>query len=426
MKNRDSGYGTWPEGLNASRRGPIGRIQKVATICFSPDGRYFAAVQPCYALSAFDARTGEEFNVSPRICIGEFLQFSPDGRFLLFMDRSVNHPDDLIFWDFRAGREFCRIEATTRQVNFAADGRSFATAHWENVEGRDRFTRVLLWTLDSAGRPALERTHAIQAASVVFSPDLSMYAIVDPDRRGFSLWDMADGTRWLADRFEESDRGDAYLHFLQDGRTLAAENDEGKIIVWNTTPKPKRIGSLIAPQSWDVGFPEPSPDGKYLAVPLADEHMNVSVWPRSLDVGAALVNLTTLEEDARLVVKSDRVPFNIHCCPYPSAQFSPDGKLLAVDAMEEPGRQPLYYNILPPAYNPFPWIKQGPIARVWDVAARTQMAEFPRCFVQFSPDGKVGSGSRLRCKSAPGPMAGSVRFQFGTPAFCNSSATDQT
>ncbi len=334
-------------------------------------------------------KPGEEFNVSPRICIDEVLQFSPDGRFVLFQDRSVKHADDLIFWDFRAGREFCRIEVTTRQVTFAADGRSFATAHWENVQARDQFTQVLLWTLDSAGRPTLERTYAIQGDSVVFSPDLSMYAIVDPDRRGFSLWDMADGTRRLADRFEEPDTGDAYLRFLQNGRILAAENEGGKIITWNTTPKPKRIGSCIAPQPWGVGFPESSPDGKYLAVPLADENLNTRVWPRSMDVGAALVNLTTLKEDARLVVIGDRMPFSSHCCPYPSAQFAPDGKLLAVGAMEEPGRDPLFYNVLPPANNPYPRIKQGPIARVWDVASRAQVAEFPRCAVLFSPDGKV-------------------------------------
>ena len=147
---------------------------------------------------------------------------------------------------------------------------------------------------------------------------------------------MANGTRRFADRYDEPDTGDVYLRFLQDGRILAAENDGGKIIVWNTAPKPKRIGSCMAPQPWGVGYPEASPDGKYLAVPLADENMNQSVWPRSMDVGVGLVNLTTLQEDARLVVKSDRMPINFQGSYYPYAQFSPDGKLLAVGGMEEP------------------------------------------------------------------------------------------
>ena len=156
-----------------------------ATICFSPDGRFFAADQPCRTLSVWDVRTGEGSNVSPHICIGQLLQFSPDGRFLLFQDRSVNHPDYLIFLATRA-REFCRIEATTRQVAFAADGRSFATAHGKMCRPSTDSQRFYC-QFRTAGRPVVDRTYAIQGDSVVFSPDLSTYAIVDPDRRGFSL-----------------------------------------------------------------------------------------------------------------------------------------------------------------------------------------------------------------------------------------------
>ena len=45
--------------------------------------------------------------------------------------------------------------------------------------------------------------------------------------------------------------------------------------------------------------------------------------------------------------------------------------------------------MIPPPYNPFSRTEQGRIARVWDVASRTQLAEFPRCSLRFSPDGKV-------------------------------------
>ena len=63
--------------------------------------------------------------------------------------------------------------------------------------------------------------------------------------------------------------------------------------------------------------------------------------------------------------------------------------MLAVGGMEEPAREPLFYHVLPPRYNPFPGTNQGPITRIWDVVSRTQLAAFPRCVVAFSPDGKV-------------------------------------
>src|SRR5665213_2846273 len=132
-------------------------------VCFSPNGRLFAADQPCYELTVWDARTGEAFMVSPRICLGRVLQFSPDGRFILFESRSDSGPDGIIFWDFRARKEIYRIKGSTRQVIFAADGRSFASVRRENVNARDRFTQVLLWTLDPAVGPHLDRPNAIQA-----------------------------------------------------------------------------------------------------------------------------------------------------------------------------------------------------------------------------------------------------------------------
>ena len=287
-------------------------------VCFSPDGRLFAADQACYGLSVWDARTGEEFRVSPRICVGAVLRFSPDGRFLLFENRSdTDGLMYLIFWDIRGRRELCRIEESTTQVVFAADGRSFATTHEEFTHNKNAFTRLSLWKLASSGRPTLEKMHNILASSVAFSPNLSTYAIENLEGGEFSLWQMADGVRRFADHVDEPDAWGG-LRFLKEGRILVAQNVNSKVIAWDASSDGKRIGFYFGQKPWMGGCGEPSPDGRYVAIPFDDESDNLSVWPRSIDVGARLVKLPTLEEGGRFVMNGDREPLSFRCCPIPS------------------------------------------------------------------------------------------------------------
>jgi WD40 repeat protein len=363
-------------------------------ICFSPDGRFFTALQSDNrGLQLYDSWTGAESAAVTSDFVAEILQFSPDGRFLIF--GTGGESAHLIFWDVAAKREWCRLERRPSQLVFAADGRSFATAKNEFKDGLQGFTNVSLWTLDPPQQPRRVATQELQASDVAFTPDLSLYAAAGPDNKVF-LGDMAGKARRFADHLDgpvDDLNSRCYcLRFVQNGQILAANDGNSKAFAWDVFSWPKRIGTSNGPCPWSFGCGEPSPDGKYIAVPLDDmeERADFSVLPAyPPGVGARLIQLPTLEEAARLVVDGDVEPFNFHCCPHPSVKFSPDGKLLAVGGMEEPAREPFLNKMLPPPYNPFPWTKAGLITRVWDVASRTHLMAFPRSSVQFSPDGKV-------------------------------------
>jgi WD40 repeat protein len=358
-------------------------------VCFSPDGRLFAADQAGWELKVWDARTGDMETLYPGDHVGEIFRFSPDGEFLIFETGSDR--DRLEFWNVQSRQQAYSLKESASEVTFSADGQSFVTTGRDSMDGTLSVTRVKLWKWDPSQGPVLEMSRCVMSSSIVFSPDLRAYATADG--REISLWDMATGTRLFSEQFEESDAQCLCLRFLRGGKMLAAENYDGKTVVWDLAPTPRKVAEFTGPwlyRFWDESaYGAPSPDGQYLAVLLDDEDFPWQRRPNPPRVGARIIRLPTWQETGCVVMEGDCTRLDFHGRRHLAVTFSPDGKYLAVSGLEEPYREPYLNWLLPKPYNPFPASKGGELVRVWDVASRTHLMAFPESSVEFSPDGKV-------------------------------------
>lgn len=219
--------------------------------------------------------------------------FSPDGRWLLAVDRAGAAQ----VWDVAAGQSATDIlehASAVTGVSFSADGRHVLTetflpsftlralvASGESPDALSRLIGLLrpantitVWEVPGGKRVASvgpwSDAASISFRHASFSPE-ALLLVSDGEAR---LWDVAEGR--IVRRFRKSGAGVDRAALSPDGRTLATASDDETAQLWNAasgelvpTPVQFRHGG----QSWPPLF---SMDGRFLV--LSSRPAGVRIW----------------------------------------------------------------------------------------------------------------------------------------------------
>jgi WD40 repeat protein len=196
----------------------------------SPDGRLVATrlTGPGYRLQVRDAATGAPVGKPlGHVNLVLTMAFSPDSRLLA----TGGHVHDLNLWDAASGKGVWdrppKQSDMIMHVAFSPDGRSIAVACYDG----------LVHVLDvSSGRPFFPPLpHSGQAVRVTFSPDGRR--LVTQDLSAGHLWDLSGGRRVGAPMpyppTSEDRRGDVQARFSPDGKVLLLSSGYGSFRLWD-------------------------------------------------------------------------------------------------------------------------------------------------------------------------------------------------
>jgi RNA polymerase sigma factor (sigma-70 family) len=331
-------------------------------LAFAPDGKTLATGGYDGIIRLHDTSSGKEItqanNPSWNRGIMTVCGFGPDGRWLAVRDNGGIHLCETTsgkeIHHFPIGDDYGVSVACPLPVALAPDGSMVIAAgakaiyRWDTVTGKE------------LGRtPNLRKPEDLgPMAALAFAPGGRTFACAhyEPTIR---LWDTTTGTELR--QFQADEKGVARLFFLPDGKSLASEGLKGTIRIWDVASG-KEI-PLVPAQSGTVRAV--SPDGNSVVVDVT-QMKKPALALRHLASGRELrrIEIRGAEgggfEDVR----------EINCA------FSPDGRLLAVDA------DPVYY----------PDHKRT--IQLLEVASGKVRARFAGHFgfpgpMAFSPDGKM-------------------------------------
>jgi WD40 repeat protein len=328
----------------------------VASLAFSPDGRYIAtAVTEEGWVAIWDARTGFRLRVIQAYTENSTekyaqsvscIVYSPDGHLLATSGATADRRASVKFWDSQSGRLVRELKGAQGHIAFSHDGKTLATEFEKSRESRGPLLK--LWDVDSGrAKLSIAGTESHIEALTFDPPGGVLVAATDEQ---IVLFDPSTGNRrevvskkGFTKRLVFDGNGDL-LAILENTKaeTVVLSNISRKELIFQTTLK----GSFILDATL-------SPDKSLIAV-ADSQDMSVKIW----EVGTGkLLN----------VMKGHTAgPF-----VYAMA-FSPDGKTLASGSGDDESR--------------------GEV-KVWDVRAGKQFLTlgtpgYAVSSILFSPDNR--------------------------------------
>jgi WD40 repeat protein len=347
-------------------------------ICFSPDGRRFAAaLWNGRKVKVFDwdgeklaERSTLEGHSAPVMAV----EYSPDGKWL-----ASGTEKEFKLWEGESLREIRSVKTPAQELAFTPDGRTlYASATCAKSTPFHTWTRWDLMTHNELPALSLEISVEPNFAMHCLSRDGKVLFLVPGAHYPTSVRaiDTASGKDIFPRRGHVAPLNAVAIS--PNGGTLASAGEDRAVKVWDLTDG--RILHSLAVHTeavWGLAF---RPDGKLLATGSRDG--TITIWdPRS---GTQI----------RTLHGHSRSPSRI--------RFSPDGTFLAAGN------------------------ERGAVMR-WDVASGTEAGQLPghsgvvRC-VTFSPDGKLlASGGEDRSVRLHDLVNGGSR-KFPVPAAVNEVA----
>jgi WD40 repeat protein/DNA-binding SARP family transcriptional activator len=320
---------------------------------FSPNGRLLA-VTGSLNVVVIDLDTGEEALDLRESGPAGGVAWSPDGRYIAAAGFDAGGQ----VWDAATGALRSALVGQTETVASVAwspDSTQLATG------GSDGVARM--WQIGEEGERLLLSLSAPEGTGggVAFSPDGTQLMAAGGTDGGVRIWDV--GPTGDTEVANLPGPVDGAVEFMPDGRRVAAGSGWGSVTVWDPqTNAVHTIGRPAGASDWGVAPPfDVSPDGKAVAITGPDT--TVRAWDTS--TGGQLFTMTlpspvlavawspdgthlvTAGEDgtARIADRGGRIiralPPAKGCtttlviersevCPILGAQFSPDGRLVAV------------------------------------------------------------------------------------------------
>jgi WD40 repeat protein len=338
----------------------------------------------------WDAFTGEEgadLDLETRFGNHVGTRFTPNGRFLLIEQLNFDGgPDHLQFWDVEARKVRGSIEGAFWSVAFAADGKTVATYTRDRASDG---VKIGVWQLGEGDPHATPlRRHDVPADQVAFTPTLETFAVTtrsgdDAGPQDVQVRDMATGAVIARARYEDTETHIQRLSFGNDGRFLVATAGGGtqldwkwKITAWDTG-----TGLVIAHTFLDDSHVEVSPDGKWVALPNETgvevvETITGASHGTYHRAGDADWSWNSSYNSSRL--SSGRVA------------FAPDSRTMVVTGFHHRGTPSLLDKWVPAQFDVLRGKMGGSVARLWAVESGRELAAFPGCpSAQFSPDGRL-------------------------------------
>ena len=316
-----------------------GHTEEVASVAFSPDGRFALSGSFDKTLRLWDVATGKEI----RSFAGHTeevtsVAFSPDGRFAL----SGSFDNTLRLWDVKTGKEIRSFGGHTREVQvvaFSPDGR-FALSGG----GGDKTMR--LWDVATGNEIRSFVVYTRWVSSVAFSPD-GRFALLGSmlDDKSLRLWDIATGKEIRS--FTGHTSSVSSVAFSPDGRFILSGSQDKTLRLWDVATG-KEIRSFAMHTGGGVSSVTFSPDGRFALSGSRSDDKFLRLW-----------DVATGKE-----IRS----FTRHLWNTSSVAFSPDGRFaLSVD--------------------------DDKFLRLWDIATGKEIRSFTGhtssvSSVAFSPDGR--------------------------------------
>jgi WD40 repeat protein len=267
---------------------PFGGSEPVESVAFSPDGKTLATGDGEEAIHLWDMATYNHVRKltesqmiikvrsrEAKLSRGQHhvnnLVFSPEGKSLA----SVGGDGVLRLWDLATGKVQSRLldhRAWVNSVAFSSDGKTLASAD-------DASSAVHLWNVATGQWLRDLQGHGSWMKAVAFSPDgktLASGGIGDGSnsrRYPIRLWDAATGKEIR--RLMGHDRLVRSLVLSADKEYLASVTDDGAVFLWEATTG--HLLGRLRERGWKQGYPIAfSPDGRTLAA--ADASGTILLW----------------------------------------------------------------------------------------------------------------------------------------------------
>jgi len=261
----------------------------IGCMAFSPDNRWFMAGS--YNVKIWDANVAERLSVLEGRHVSTPFVLSPDG-----LQALAHVEDDVQLLDLDSGKEMQRFKNARYCFVFSADGKRILTSYADNT------TRI--WEASSGKMLQALVGHPNVVHKAAFSSD-GQKVITSYNAETAKIWDIDSGKTCAS-----LDGGEKLIDvaFALDGKRAVTGTNKHTVIVWDSASGKRLFATPLKRSPWEL-----SPDGRQLA--CGANGLFIEVW--DLETGRA-----------------DK-PFLAHAGNVRAIAFSPDGKLVVTGSQDQ-------------------------------------------------------------------------------------------